>query len=118
MPPPPTPPTKTTQVTQTTQQQQKKSQQKQQQSSDSTNTYEQTAKWLANQFMSNYNSDQSEGVISASTVNSGYNFYEYMQSLKQTNPQLYNQLINNPTIKQALQTYEKYVAPTTSYVMS
>ena len=52
---------------------------------------------------------KSHGLAYGPGINSAESFLAYMNALKQNNPALYNQLMQNPTIKEAMQYAQAYI---------
>jgi protein involved in ribonucleotide reduction len=62
------------------------------------------------------NDYKSHGVAYGPGINSAESFLAYMNALKQTNPSLYNQLMSNPTIRQAMQYAQAYINYANAFV--
>jgi len=76
-------------------------------STPSTNTaIQNTALSMAQGVISNYSR---HGLAYGPGINSAESFLAYMNALKQSNPSLYSQLMQNPTIQQAMQYAQAYI---------
>ena len=72
-----------------------------------------TALSMAQGVVSDY---KSHGVAYGPGINSAESFLAYMNALKQSNPALYNQLMQNPTIRQAMQYAQAYINYANAFV--